>query len=524
MGMQTGEAMSVEPQTQMEMAVEPVAVPRKLMLPGRLLSRLLTVLPGREGAFWVLFAIATPKVFGPVATIALRRFLGPGAAGIYDLANVPYKFLDNFRNFGTGPALVYERTVSRAIANTAWTLNMLFAVLVTAVAQVLAGPVAHYYGHPEVEGVFRVLSIAYVFASISSVHSFLLLRDFDYRARSIPPLGQVIIAGDVAVVFAIWGFGVGALVARELVSVIMGSLLLWLVYPFRPHVQLVPALAWNLFRYGAWVGAGLTILYMSQNVDVFIGGYIIRSKSDIGFYTTSWKLAFIAASIFTLVASSMVFPSLSRLQDNLPRLRETLLKSIRQLGLVMFPAAAFLAAVAPVLIVPLLGEKWVNYRDSWIVLSLLAVYAGNRTMLSIFFEAYKSIGRPWIVWAYNTVKLAIMAPAMIYGAHFGIVGLALTYIPIQLIEIPAALLLARRLLDVSPLSVWRASWVPIVTTFLMTAATVAVEVGFLAGLHAGDVLTLAACVVVGGAVFLGSLLVLDRRILLEARGVLLKGF
>jgi lipopolysaccharide exporter len=509
--------LQAEAEPTLELTIEPV--PRRVTLPGRLLN----TLPSREGAFWVLFALATPKVLGPVFTIGLRRFLGPGAAGIFDEASVPYKFLDNFRNFGTGPALVYEKTVSRAAANTAWSLNMIFAVIVTAIAQVLAAPIAHYYSHPEIEGVFRILSIAYIFASVTSVHSFLLLRDFDFRARSIPAVGQVIVAGDLAVVFAIWGFGVGALVTRELVSVIMGTILLWAVYPFRPSPQLVPALAWKLFRYGAWVGAGLTILYMSQNVDVFIGGHIIHSKSSMGFYTTSWKFAFIAASIFTLVASSMVFPSLSRLQDDIPKLRVMLLKSIRQLGLVMFPMAAFLAAVAPVVIVPLLGEKWAQYRASFIVLSLLAVYAGNRTMLSIFFEAYKSIGKPWLVWAYNTVKLAIMAPAMIYAARYGITGLALTYIPIQIIEIPAALILARQQLAVSPLQVWNAAKVPILTTLLMAAAVIAVEIIMVSGLKAGDLITLLTCCVVGLCVYLGGVVLLDRGIISEAMGVLAKG-
>src|SRR5947209_17248396 len=66
----------------------------------------------------------------------------------------------------------------------------------------------------------------------------------------------------------------------------------------------------------------------------------------------------------------------------------------------LFPYTTLLP-ISPVVIVPLLGTKWSHYRDSFIVLSLLAVYAGNRTMLSIFFEGYKSIGKPWLVWAYN---------------------------------------------------------------------------------------------------------------------------
>src|SRR5947209_10132612 len=157
--------MSAEPEQQLGMGVQPAPALGLLALPSRILARL----PQREGAFWVLFAVATPKFLGPIFTIVLRRFLGPGVAGIYDLATVPYKFLDNFRNFGTGPALVYEKSVSRSVANTAWTLNMLFAAIVTALAQIFAGPIAAFYGHPEVENVFRLLSIAYVFAYIASL-------------------------------------------------------------------------------------------------------------------------------------------------------------------------------------------------------------------------------------------------------------------------------------------------------------------------------------------------------------------
>jgi PST family polysaccharide transporter len=303
----------------------------------------------------------------------------------------------------------------------------------------------------------------------------------------------------------------------------MGSILLWAVYPFRPSLEFVPSLAWKLFKYGFWIGAGLTILYMSQNVDLFIGGHVIHSARDMGFYSTSWKLAFIAASVFTLMASSMVFPTLSRLQDNLPALRLTLLKAIRQLGLVMFPAAALLASVAPVIIVPVLGPKWAAYQTSFLVLSLLAIYAGNRAMLSLFFEGYKSVGKPWVIPVYHAIKLAILVPAMIFGAQHGIVGLALTYIPIQIAEIPAGLFLARRILGITPAAVWKAVRTPAAATLLMAAGVVATEIGLHHMLHRGDLLTLCACVIAALVIYSASLRMLDRRVLSEARAFLLHG-
>ena len=145
-------------------------------------------------------------------------------------------------------------------------------------------------------------------------------------------------------------------------------------------------------------------------------------------------------------------------------------------------------------------------------------------MLSIFFEGYKAVGKPWIVPAYNAVKLAVMVPAMIVGAQHGILGLALTYIPVQILELPAALILAHRVLRVSPGAVWQAARTPIFATALMAMAVIATEVTLLRALQLGDLVTLATCLLVAGAVYLGGLLLFDRGILVEARGVLLRGF
>jgi hypothetical protein len=57
----------------------------------------------------------------------------------------------------------------------------------------------------------------------------------------------------------------------------------------------------------------------------------------------------------------------------------------------------------------------------------------------------------------------------------------------------------------------------------MSAAVVAVELALTRGLSLGDTVTLAACLAVAAVVYLGSLVLLDRSIISEARGTLVKG-
>jgi len=481
-----------------------------------------SLIPRREGAFWVLFTLLAPQGFGVVFTVLLRRVLGPGTSGLFDTAGVPYQFLDGFRSFGTGPAIVYQQEIDRPVANTAWTINMISAVITTLVAQIVAYPLALYFRHPAIEGIIRILSLAYLFGSAGSIHYFLLLRRLDFRARAVPALGQVAAGGIVALLFALWGFGVWTLVAREVASVAAGAALLWLIYPFRPRPQFIPDVARTLIRYGFWIGAGYTLLYLSQNVDVLIGARIIHRAADIGFYTTSWKLSFIIAGALASVSTSMVFPSLSRLRQDREALDAALLTALRQIATVALPTAALLAILAPSLVVPVLGPRWHAFRDAWPVLSILAIYAGNRSVLFTLFEGYKAIGRPSIIPYYHLVKLAIITPAVIVGAQHGILGLAAVYLPIQVLEVPAILILARRFLDIHLAAVWSALRVPLMTTVTMGAVTAGVE-GLMRAQGISDATTLAVCLPLGLLLYAGVLHQLDPNIVGEARGVLLHG-
>jgi len=267
----------------------------------------------------------------------------------------------------------------------------------------------------------------------------------------------------------------------------------------------------------------LTLLYMSQNADVFIGGHVIHSTSDIGFYTTSWTIAFITAGIFSLFGGNMVFPVLSRLRDDRDALCARLVKALRQIALLLTPVAAFVACTAPVLITPVLGSKFGAYRSSFSVLSILAVYAGTRTLLATFFEGYKAVGMPWVAPVYNFVKLVVIVPAMWYAAHFGIVGLATVYIPLQIVEIPVSLMLAWRMLTITPWQVLLAIRSPLLASIIMVAGVLAIELTLTRRVHTTDSITLALCLATAVVLYAGVLLLWDRPILLEGRAVLLSG-
>lgn len=478
----------------------------------------------REGLVWLAANLAIVRLGGLIVTLLLRRLLGPGVSGVFDLASTPYRLFDSFRNFGVGPVLVVGRGLSRAEADTAWTFNMALAVVLAIGINLLAHPIAVFYRHPGIEGLLRVLSLAYILAAACSVHGFLLLRRLDLRARTIPAVGATVIAGAASVMLALWSDGTAPLVLRELLAIALGAALLWLVCPYVPRVRIDRGLLAGQLRYSFWIGAGLSSLYVAQNADVFVAGRIIRHAADVGFYTTSWRLTFIMVGVVSVTATSAVFPALSRSLNDPGQFEFTLLLALRQTALGALPAAFLLAAAAPVLVVPVLGPEWRAYRQEFLVISILSIYGGGRALTAVLFEGFKAIGKPWLLSAYNLGKAVVLFPAMSLAAPQGIRWLAAVYIPVLLVELPAALLLAGRVFGLHAAAVWRAVRVPLLSAAIAAAMLGATERLLLSGFHAGGLRTLIVSLAVGVAAYLALVQLLAPQLSAEVAHVLVMGF
>lgn len=477
----------------------------------------------REGLAWLVANLTVVRVGGTITTILLRRLLGPATSGVFDLAVTPYRFFDSLRNFGVGPVLIYEPRLTRTAADTAWTFNVAFAFLLALVANIFASLIAVYFGHPGVERLLRILSIGYVLAAAGSVHGFLLLRELDLRARSIPSVGQIMIGCTAAIIAAVWTTGSGPLVLRELSTVGLGTVLLWLVCPYLPRLRLDHEVLWRQLRYSSWIGAGLTSLYVAQNADVFVAGHVIHSAADVGFYTTSWRLAVIVAGLVSITVATVVFPALSRTAHDPVLFHTTLVTALRQSALVVLPASVFMATLAPVLIVPLLGAKWAPYRGDWVVIAVLALYNGGRTLSGIFFEGYKATGRPWLMCVYNVIKAAVLIPAMVIAAPHGIRAVALVYMPVLVIELPLAVMLAERVLAIPLDDIWKAIRIPCLATVLSALFVLAGERWLVAGIHTGDLRTVLACGLLAVTVYWFAIRLLAPDMLREARTIMVGG-
>src|SRR5207245_2739331 len=176
--------------------------PRHVVAPGLLGSWLgaLLLLPVVRMLAALPFAVYLLGL--ALATAILAHLLAPSAFGMVALALVFITFADVVTDLGLAQALVFFPLDRRR--NDAALLVCLAVSGAFVVAAMLAAPlVASFFGHPEVTGMFRVLSLSLMLRASGQVPDALLRKSLHFRPRTIAELGRAVVQGALSGLLAV---------------------------------------------------------------------------------------------------------------------------------------------------------------------------------------------------------------------------------------------------------------------------------------------------------------------------------
>ncbi|HKG52843.1 MAG TPA: oligosaccharide flippase family protein [Anaerolineales bacterium] len=151
------------------------------------------------------------------------------------------------------------------------------------------------------------------------------------------------------------------------------------------------------------------------------------------------------------VMGGVVFPAFSTIQDQPNELRRGFLASVRYVELIAVPICLGLLIAADPIVRVVFGDQWL---DAIPVLRVLAVYAWVYSLGYHVGGFYKAIGRPDILLRLSILTLVIIIPALLIGARFGIIGVAIGHLVAILIRRVISLGLATRFVNVTLLEIF----------------------------------------------------------------------
>ena len=397
------------------------------------------------GFIWNCSAYFLGKIVVLITTAILARLLAKNDLGLVAIAVVAINYLSVLKDLGLGVALIQRKGDIKEAANTVFTINFIIGFFLSVLIIPLAPLFAIYFRDPHVTSVLRWMGISFIINALGSVHTNWLVRDLDYRRKLIPDLGSSLIKGAVSIGMAYLGYGVWSLVFGQIAGAIASVVLVWVILPWRPRLALDRKIAGGLMKFGASVTVIDIINEITDNIDYVIVGRMF-GLIPLSIYTLAYRLPEMLLIGNLWVMGGVVFPAFSTIQDKPNELRRGFLASVRLVELIAVPICLGLLIAADPIVRVVFGEQWL---DAIPVLRVLAAYAWVYSLGYHVGGFYKAIGRPDILLKLSILTLIIIIPALLIGAKFGIIGVAVGHLIAILIRRIISLGLATRFVNVS---------------------------------------------------------------------------
>ncbi|MCQ6962761.1 lipopolysaccharide biosynthesis protein [Methanolobus chelungpuianus] len=386
-----------------------------------------------HGIAWVTLTALLIRIFETIAQLVLARLLDPADFGLIAIGLLAINTMSIFRDMGFGAALIHRKEDPDYIAaNTSFILIPIFATILLVIAYFSAPYMAVFFDNSEVSPIIRVLALTFLISSFGTVPSILLEKELEFKKKVIPEtlprLGYAI----VAILFAFYGYGVWSLVYGQITSAVLTTALIWIVSDWRPHLMFDKNVTKELFKYGKHILGASIIIFLITNVDDALVGRVLGIE-ELGFYTLAYTISNLPATQITHLIGRVMFPTYSKLQHDIDKLKSIYLKSITFISMLSIPTSIGILLIAPSFITFILGEKWTPAIPA---LQILCFYGLFRSIAATSGSLFQAIGKPIVLMKTSIMQLVLMLLLFPVFYRYGITGISVAVtIPLFIITL-----------------------------------------------------------------------------------------
>ena len=374
-----------------------------------------------KGGAWIFSLRMVEKSFGLIRLVVLARLLAPTDFGMIGIALIGMSVLETFSQTGFQMALVHKNENIKTYLDTAWTVSVIRSIILFALLVFFAKHIAVFFHSPEAALVVRIAGLSILFQGFTNIGTIHFQKELEFRKQFIFQLGSTLSDFIVSVLLALILRSFWALVFGLLAGELAKCVLSYMLHPYRPRLRLDLDKAKELFSFGKWVSISAMLGFLLSQGDGLLVGKLL-GVAALGFYQMAYKISNMPATEVAHTISNVTFPAYSKMQDNLPRLREAYLRVLQLTAFLSFPIAALIFVLARDFTGIFLGEKWMSMVPAMQVL----VFAGLfRSIAATSGYIFYAVGRPGTDTKWQIVRFFVFA-ILIYpfAVEGGITGVA----------------------------------------------------------------------------------------------------
>ena len=367
-----------------------------------------------SGVMWKFLERICAQGISLIVSIILARILVPKDYSVVSVITIFFAFANVIISGGLNAALIQKKNADSQDYSTVLYLSVLISIVIYFILFSVAPLIANAYDQQILVPIIRVMSLVLPINAIKSIYCAYISSTLQFKKFFFATLGGTVVSGVVGIVMALKGYGPWALVAQQMTNAVIDTLILVFVAKLRLVFSFSFTKLKALFRYGwkVFLSSFINTSY-TQSKPLFIG--LRFSSIDLSYYTKGSSFPNLISETTTNTLSAVLFPALSKIQDNKERLLNWTRRFIKTTSFICFPCMLGLFAVSDNFVLALLTEKWIEASFYIKIFSI----AGMFSMIHIGnCETIKAMGRSDVYLKMEIIKKT---------SYFAILGLFMAF-------------------------------------------------------------------------------------------------
>jgi len=312
---------------------------------------------GTKAFIWDFFGKMATHGMGFVVSIFLARLLEPSDFGLIAMIMVIIGIAGVFTDVGLGSALIQRRRVRPVHYSSVFYFNISIGLLLTILTYFSAPLISTFYNTQELLPLTQVMSLLFAINAFSSVQTTRLRKELNYALLTKIGLISSFTSGVVGVSLALWGAGVWSLVVQILIMGSVYNILIWTKTNWTPGLMFSWKALTQLWGFGFRMFLSAMLDTIFTRLDFLIIGKLFPAAT-LGFFQRAKSLNGMVIQYSSGSLMAVLFPVLTKVQNDLPRFQNIILKSLGIISFITFLLLGVLYLTSEELIVLLFSEKW----------------------------------------------------------------------------------------------------------------------------------------------------------------------
>ena len=373
----------------------------------------------RRSAGWGAGSRVVAQVLQFLGLIITARLLVPSDYGKAAVVFPVIAFANLFTTLGLSSAVIHARRVTEKLLSTAFWVNAVAGVTLALIVTGLSYPLSQLFRSPALVSLLSLASLIFI-VNLSIVHTALLERTLRFKQIAFIETGCAALGIATTVGAALAGAGAHSLVLGPLATQAATTVCMWATVRWCPRARPDRASVRELWQYARGITGFRILNFWSRNADNLLLARFVP-LAELGNYSRAYNLMQLPVGQMNNMMGRVLFPALTRLRDDRPRLGRAWLKALSTASTLTAPVTFGTAVAAPALVEVLFGTRWLGMVP---VLQLLAVSALPQTLTTPVASLLRATGATDRLFRLGLLTSALSLTAILIGLPWGTVGVA----------------------------------------------------------------------------------------------------